>query len=281
MPTIDVQVHAYERNHPGRPWVGHLAGPASVTGDEMVSAMDAVGVDGALLVSPFSLYRYDASYALEVYAAHPGRFGLIKPVDTTDPQVADTISDWATTKGTVGVRIMLNPDVSTDPADAGINRALAAAARRSLPVNLLCSGRLDQAAGLARRNPDTVLVIDHLGLQQPFHPPPPAEPWADLPKVLALASQPNIRIKISGACTLSHEPFPYKDIWDPVMRIIDAFSLDRCMWGTDWTRATGLLTYEQGVAAFRVSNRLSDNDRAKLMGGTLERVYKWVPSKAS
>ena len=99
MPTIDVQVHAYERNHPGRPWVGHLAGPASVTGDEMVAAMDAVGVDGALLVSPFSLYRYDASYALEVYAAHPGRFGLIKPVDTTDPRVAETIADWAATNG--------------------------------------------------------------------------------------------------------------------------------------------------------------------------------------
>src|SRR5678815_773262 len=108
MPTIDVQVHAYERNHPGRPWAGHLAGPASVTGEEMVSAMNAVGVDGALLVSPFSLYRYDASYALEVYAAHPGRFGLIKPVDTTDPRVADTIADWAATKGAVGVRIMLN-----------------------------------------------------------------------------------------------------------------------------------------------------------------------------
>jgi predicted TIM-barrel fold metal-dependent hydrolase len=274
-------VHAYERNHPGRPWAGHLAGPASVTGDEMVSAMDAVGVDGALLVSPFSLYRYDASYALEVYAAHPGRFGLIKPVDTTEPHVADTIADWATTKGTVGVRIMLNQEVSTDPADTGINRALAGAARQSLPVNLLCWGRLDQAAGLAARNPDTVLVIDHLGLPQPFRPPPPAEPWADLPKVLALASHPNIRIKISGACTLSHEPFPYNDIWDPVMRIIDAFGLDRCMWGTDWTRATELLTYKEGVAAFRVTNRLSDNDRAKLMGGTLERVYKWVPSKAS
>jgi L-fuconolactonase len=33
MPTIDVQVHSYEPNHPGRPWVGHLAGPTSVTGD--------------------------------------------------------------------------------------------------------------------------------------------------------------------------------------------------------------------------------------------------------
>ncbi|GIT01442.1 MAG: hypothetical protein CM1200mP27_00670 [Chloroflexota bacterium] len=28
----------------------------------MVAAMDAVGVDGAILISPFSLYQYDASY---------------------------------------------------------------------------------------------------------------------------------------------------------------------------------------------------------------------------
>ena len=97
MLTIDSQVHAYERDHPGRPWAGVLRGPPEVTGDDMVAAMDAVGVDGALLVSPFSMYRYDASYALEVHAAHPGRFGLIKPVDPTDPGVADTIADWAAT----------------------------------------------------------------------------------------------------------------------------------------------------------------------------------------
>ena len=52
MQIVDAQVHAYERNHPGRPWIGHLHGPASATGDEMVAAMDAAGVDGALLVSP-------------------------------------------------------------------------------------------------------------------------------------------------------------------------------------------------------------------------------------
>src|SRR5258708_13151656 len=58
MLTIDVQVHAYERNHPGRPWVGTLTGPAEGTGDQMVAAMGAVGVDGAILVSPFSMYRF-------------------------------------------------------------------------------------------------------------------------------------------------------------------------------------------------------------------------------
>ena len=149
-----------------------------------------------------------------------------------------------------------------------------------MPVNMLVWGRLDQAKQLAARNPDTMVVIDHLGLQQPFEPPAPAQPFAELLKVLELAAYPNVTIKISGACTLSHQPFPYKDIWEPLGRIFDAFGFDRCMWGTDWTRAVGLLTYKQGVEAFRVTDRLSDGDRAKLMGGTLQRVYDWAPSKA-
>jgi L-fuconolactonase len=69
MLIIDAQVHAYERNHPGRPWHAVLTGPREVTGDQMVAAMDAVGVDSAILVSPFTIYRYDASYALEYVSA--------------------------------------------------------------------------------------------------------------------------------------------------------------------------------------------------------------------
>lgn len=280
MAIIDAQVHAYERNHPGRPWAAVLHGPPQVTGDDMIAAMDAVGVDGALLVSPFTMYRYDASYAISVRQAHPSRFALIKPVDPSDPAVVDTIADWAATDGAVAIRIMMQGDVPTDAADPGLNRVLAAAAQHALPVNLLCWGRLEQAGRLAARNPDTTLVIDHLGLQQPFEPPVPATPFADLPKLLALAEHDNIVLKITGACTLSHDPFPYNDLWDPLGRIFDAFGLGRCLWGTDWTRAVALLTYQQGVEAFRVTDRLSDSDRAILMGGTLQRVYDWAPPKA-
>ena len=280
MPTIDAQVHAYERNHPGRPWAAVLHGPPEVTGDDMVREMDAVGVDGALLISPFTMYRFDASYAVEVQKRHPGRFGLIKPVDPAEPAVAETVADWKATPGTVGIRIMLNRGVSEDPADPGINRVLAAGARHGFPVNILCWERLEQAGALAARNPATSIVIDHLGLQQPFEPPPPAQPFADLPKVLALAAHRNVAIKITGACTLSREAYPFKDIWDPLARIFDAFGLDRCLWGTDWTRAVGLLTYQQGVDSFRHSDRLSAGDKRTLMGGALQRVYKWAPTKA-
>ena len=36
MPIIDAQVHCYERDHPGRPWVDVLTGPPEVTGDDSI-----------------------------------------------------------------------------------------------------------------------------------------------------------------------------------------------------------------------------------------------------
>lgn len=279
MPVIDAQVHCYERNHPGRPWAAVLAGPPEVTGPDMIKAMDEVGVDGALLVSVYTMYRWDESYAVGVQKAYPGRFGVIKPVNANDPKVAETITDWAKQDGTVACRIMFTPEISTDAADPGINRVLSTAGRNDLPVNLMARGRLEQVAALARRNPDTTLVIDHLGLEQPFVPPAPKEPWKDLPKLLALAECPNVMVKITGACTLSHESFPYRDIREPLGRIFDAFTLERCMWGTDWTRAVNLITYKDGVDSFRAKDWLGDSDRAKLMGGSLEKIYGWSPKK--
>ena len=83
MTIIDSQVHAYEANTPKRPWHNVPNWPAHATGDEMVAAMDKVGVDGAIFISAFGLYRYDASYAVEVQRAHPDRFAIVKPVDPT------------------------------------------------------------------------------------------------------------------------------------------------------------------------------------------------------
>lgn len=276
-PVIDCQVHAYERNRPERPWIGFLEGPDEVTGDDMTAAMDAVGVDGALLISPYAMYRYDASYALEVYAKHPGRFGLIKPFDPHSESVADEIAEWTATPGVVGVRVMLAyADYTAD--DPGLHRVFAAGAAAGVPVNVMAAGKLPLLAELARRNPNTQVVIDHVGLAQPFEPPAPPEPFADLPNVLALAEYDNVAIKISGAGTLSHQSFPYADIWEPLGRVFTAYGLERCLWGTDWTRAVKLLTYEQGVEAFRVTDALSDAERATLMGGALSRIYNWTPS---
>ena len=275
-PVIDSQVHCYERNRPERPWANPSDWPAEVTGDDAVAFMDSVGVDGALFVSAFSLYRFDASYAVEVQARHPGRFAIIKPFDTRDPAIEEALADWAAQPGVVGARIMM---VAPGAAQAeGVDRMCAAAARHGLPVNVLCWGNVAEFAEVAGRHSDTRLVIDHMGIQQPTEPPAAAEPFADLDNVLKLARHDNVAIKVSGACTLSHEPFPFPDIWDPLARIFDAFGMERCMWGTDWTRAANVVDPAESVKAFFVTDRLSDSDRAALMGGSLSKIYNWAPT---
>ena len=278
MPIIDSQVHAYAANTPDRPWSEVPNWPVHVTGDEMVAAMDAVGVDGAILVSAFSIYHYDASYAVEVRNAHPGRFALVKPVDPSDPAVAEIIAEWKGTEGTVGIRILLTRGPERNPDDPGVALVLREAVRHSLPVNVLCWGRLDAGMMLIDRNPDNYFIVDHMGLLQPHAPPAPLEPFAELPKVLALAKRSNAVIKISGACTLSHADYPYPDIWDPLGRIFDAWGIDRCLWGTDWTRADAVLSYKNAINPFRLTDRLTENERVILMGGACANVYGWSPA---
>ena len=246
MAIIDSQVHCYEANTPKRPWHSVPNWPPSATGDEMVAAMDGLGVDGAIYISAFSMYQYDSSYAVEVQRKHPSRFGIVKPV---------------------------NPD------DPGLDRILRAAVKHDFPVNILCWGNLERGMAVIDRHPDTRFIIDHLGIMQPRTPPAPPQPWADLPMVLDLAKRKNAVIKVSGACTLSKEPYPFNDIWDPLARLFDAWGFERCLWGTDWTRAFAVVNYEQAVKPFRETKRLSDSERAMFMGGACAKAYRWSPKK--
>ena len=279
MPVIDSQIHAYEANSPKRPWASVPNWPLHVTGDEMVAAMDAVGVDGAIFISAFSQYRYDASYAVEVQKAHPGRFGLVKPVDPDNPAVEEVIAEWKKTPGAVGIRIMMTKEAKNQPGDPGLDRILRSAARHDFPVNILFWGNIEAGARLIDRHPDTRFIIDHMAILQPHTPPASAEPWAELPRVLDLAKRKNAVIKVSGACTLAREPYPFSDIWPPLGRLFDAWGLERCLWGTDWTRAYAIVNYAQAVTPFQEKGRFSDSDRTMLMGGACAKAYRWEPKR--
>ena len=65
MPFIDSEVHGYAANTPDHSWNNAPNWPGHVTGDEMVTTMDAVGVDDTTVVSTITMYEYDASYAVD------------------------------------------------------------------------------------------------------------------------------------------------------------------------------------------------------------------------
>ena len=242
--------------------------------------MDKVGVDGAIFISAFSMYRYDASYAVEVQRAHPGRFAhrqAGRPGRSGGGRCHRRLEEDAG-RG----RHPHHADQGGRSATRTTRASTASCARPSsydFPVNILCWGNLDVGTALIDRHPDTRFIIDHLGILQPRTPPAPPQPWADLPKVLELAKRQNAVIKVSGACTLSQEPYPFPDIWDPLARVFDAWGFERCLWGTDWTRAYAVVNYEQAVEPFLKTDRLSDSERAMLMGGACAKAYGWSPKK--
>src|SRR6266511_980673 len=170
MTIIDSQVHAYEANTPKRPWHSVPNWPAHVTGDEMVAAMDKVGIDGAIFISAFSMYRYDASYAGEVQRAHPGRFAIVKPVDPDDPAVGDVIADWKQTPGAVGIRVMMTKEAKREPNDPGLDRILRAAVKHDFPVNILCWGNVHAGTAFIARPTDMRPSSGHLPILQPRPP---------------------------------------------------------------------------------------------------------------
>ena len=144
---------------------------------------------------------------------------------------------------------------------------------------MLCWGNLDVGAALIDRHPDTRFIIDHLGILQPREPPAPPQPWADLPKVLELARRPNAVIKVSGACTLSHEPYPFADIWDPLARVFDAWGLIVACGARTGRARSRSSTTSRPSKPFLETDRLSDTERAMLMGGACAKAYGWSPKK--
>jgi L-fuconolactonase len=55
---------------------------------------------------------------------------------------------------------------------------------------------------------------------------------------------------------------------------------DRCLSGTDWTRAFAVVNYEHAVQPFLETDRLRDTHRAMLlMGGACAKSYGWPPMK--
>ena len=115
--------------------------PDEYVEDWRVAAMDKVGVEGAIFISAFSMYRYDASYAVEVQRAHSGRFALVKPVDPDNPAVGEVIAEWKKTPGAVGIRIMIPKEFGRQPGDPAGSR------HRQRPG---LAGRHGHPAGTAR-----------------------------------------------------------------------------------------------------------------------------------
>jgi L-fuconolactonase len=274
----------------------------------LLATMDAVGVDCALL------YPVDLQWAADVVATHSHRFAVVPAfalggvirgftpvggnsgIDPVAPDVDAQIAALAARPGWVGLRLMdlrsLPPPPSGRDAYEQFHQALRTCEVLGVPVFMSTAGALLAPLDLARRYPELTLIVDHLGIRQPpsFHRDTP--PFVTLPQLLALAEQPNIAVKLSGAPTLSERDYPYRDIWPYLRRIVDAFGADRVMWASDISRIAGQIgfdvtfpgaaagyagqhSYAQALGYVRDCDTLTSSEKDWLLSGTAQKIIRW------
>jgi L-fuconolactonase len=286
---IDAQVHVWEADHPGRPWAtdprkaiaGLISGtpawrdmePVSDTG--LLAAMDAEGVDGAVLVTSATHYGFDNSYALEC-AARSSRLRVVGRVDPERPGAPEFVAGWMHHPRAVGLRVLVvAEDERQALRDGRYDGVFAAAQRHGVPICTYPIGQAAAVARLARRFSELSLVVDHLGLAQPPMRRVQEDRFAGLADVLALAEYPNVTVKLSGTPTLSRQAPPFADVWPPVHRLLEAFGCERVMWGTDWTRTRPICGLRDQVRFLTDTAELSTSDKRQLLSATARRVFRW------
>jgi L-fuconolactonase len=95
-------------------------------------------------------------------------------------------------------------------------------------------------------------------------------------------------VKFSGALTLSREPYPHRDLWPYLLKIVEAFGPDRLLWGSDFTRlrkspgtfrrgpkSDWCALYSDSVTFLRDTDELSSADNEKIFAGSIRRLLRW------
>ncbi len=277
---IDTHVHVWEM--PPIAPIGPTAPTWSALPDEAGSAdqlledMDANGVDAAILVQT-SWSTWDNSYVANAANKNRARFRSIGLIDPLDPQNFVAARYWMDEHGMSGFRF--HPDYYPDAEiiGRGCNTALLKEieARQGVVKVHNRVGNFQQLRDAATLFPGITWIIDHM-----MYPEPQMtfNDWREYQPVLSLATIPNVYLKISDVHNRSRQGFPYSDMHEAVKRAIDAFRIERCMWGTGYPGhhrvKHGWISLEDELRLVKEGfDWLTVDERNALLGATATAVY--------
>jgi predicted TIM-barrel fold metal-dependent hydrolase len=268
MKIIDAQVHLWSQTviPPGG---GHRQ-VSSFTAEELLAEMAEAGVDAGLNHPPASWDPTSNALAIEVAKKYPDRFAIMGQFPPEDRSNERLIAGWRDTPGMMGLRwAMLYRNQPTEVKDGTYDWIWPAAEKAGVPVSLQAGVFLKKFRWIAETHPRLTLMIDHCGLKVLTKD---ADALEHLDELLTLAKLPNVAIKATAAAAYSSQPYPFRNLHDPLHRIFDAFGPDRFFWGTDLTRMT--CSYRQCVTFFTEELPwLKGQDLEKVMGRGL---CKWI-----
>jgi predicted TIM-barrel fold metal-dependent hydrolase len=273
--VVDSQVHVWPADRPERRLdEGYRSRPPYTYGT-LLAAMDDAGVDATILVPPsFDGDRND--YALEAASRHPDRFAVMGRVALQSGATGAALSRWKQQPGMLGVRLTFHRDTDRPwLTDGTADWFWPEAERHGIPVMVHAPERIATVQAIAARHPGLTVIYDHMGFARETTDD---RAMARVQELLPLAKLPNVSVKVSALPCYSTEPYPFRNLREPLRTVIDAFGPRRSFWGSDITRVPPSCAYRQAVTHFTEElDFLSDDDLEWIMGKGLATCLNWPP----
>jgi predicted TIM-barrel fold metal-dependent hydrolase len=227
MQAVDCHAHIFPPQFPLPEGAGHKPQPYErKTREEYMQTLREHGVTHGVLVQP-SGYQRDNSAMLDAMAFAGGAVKGIAMIDygTSDEQMAELER-----RGVVGHRFNLVDLDRDELRHPDAVRLLERLRDRGWYAEIHArSPWLTELAPTLERHGGT-LIFCHMGR-------PSVELGVDEPgfrRFLEFGRSGQAIAKLTGAIRLSREPFPFADVDPFVAAVLDAFTAERCIWGSDW-----------------------------------------------
>jgi len=272
---VDAQAHLWKASGPDYTWNPGAKPqlPEPFTIERALPLMDEAGVDRVVIVPPG--LNDNNSYALEAARRYPDRFAVMGRIPQRDPQSAALLPRWKENKGMLGVRVTFIGKDAAMLTDGSVDWFWPAAEKTGLPVMFAAFGMVDRFGPIAQRHPGLPLIIDHLGVNTAIAKE--GRMAEAIGQAVALAKYPNVSIKMSNLPNSSLEPYPFRDLNEPLRRVFDAYGPRRCHWGTDVTNGFARVNWKQRVTHFTEElTFMSESDKDWVMGRSIREKLKWT-----
>jgi predicted TIM-barrel fold metal-dependent hydrolase len=233
--------------------------------DHLLRTMELHGVRHALVVGTNSGYGEDLSPVLDALAESDGRFKGVAVV-ANDIGAAELARLQA--QGMVGVAFNVPFHGAAHYAGTGdLMRKLA-------DMNMFLQLQVKEDQLLAFMEPieraQVRLVVDHCGRPAPERGP--EQPGFQA--LLALGRAGRAAVKLSGFSQFSRERYPYGDARPFIHALLDAFTPDACVWGSDWPFLRAAERIDYGPLLLLADAILPDgSDRRKVLWETPRRQF--------
>ena len=239
-PKIDCHVHVldparfpYGANTHYRP-MGQEMGTAA----QLSQVLEAYGTRHALLVGPNSGYGLDNACMLDTMAQAPTRYKGVAVV-ANDATVDELRALKAA--GVVGVAWNVT-HYGVDHYRDG-QRLVDKLAALDMFVDIQVEHDQLIAMMPLLANSGVRVLVDHCGR-------PAVEAGLRQPgfrALLELGTTGRAFVKLSGLVKFSREATPHSDAWPFVAALVDAFTLERCLWASDWPYLRAPTRVDYGV----------------------------------